>query len=83
MKRFVVANWKMLPQTLAEAGEIVERVDGWLAELGDRIPPNVVLCPPFLFMAEVAALLHEGRLANAAALGAQDIAASDAAGQTG
>lgn len=82
MKRFVIANWKMLPQTLAEAGEILERVDTWLSDLADRVPPNIVLCPPFIFVEEVAGRLHEGRLGTVQ-LGAQDIAASDVPGQTG
>ena len=83
MKRFVIANWKMLPQTLAEAGEIVERVDGWLGELNGHVPLNIVLCPPFIFLEEVAQRLQEGRLISAVQLGAQDIAASDVPGQTG
>src|SRR4030042_58901 len=83
MKRFVIANWKMLPQTLAEAGEILARTDDWLGELNDRVPPNIVLCPPFIFLEEVAQRLQEGRLISAVQLGAQDIAASDVPGQTG
>jgi len=82
MKRFVVANWKMLPQTLAEAGEILERTDEWLGELNGRVAPNIVLCPPFLFLEEVAQRLQEDRL-RSVQLGAQDIAASDVPGQTG
>jgi triosephosphate isomerase len=84
MKKFVVANWKMNPQTPAQAQDIVAKIDEHLRGL-DAAAQNmdVVFCPPFVFIEEVAAMLGEGILADVARLGAQDIAATDDAAQTG
>jgi triosephosphate isomerase (TIM) len=76
MKKIVVANWKMLPETLGEAEEILARTDEWLADVKDA--PSLVVCPPGVFMEEVAQRLREGHLAQTASLGAQDILLDDA-----
>jgi triosephosphate isomerase len=49
----------------------------------DREMFSVVMCPPFVFLEDVARRLGDGVLAEAAVLGAQDIAARDDAAQTG
>jgi len=84
MKKLIIANWKMNPATPAEAAELVARTEERLQELGqtgDRL--DVALCPPFVFLEDVAGLLRQGSTAGAVALGAQDIALSDAGAQTG
>lgn len=83
MKKLVIANWKMNPATPAEAGELVARTEDALRGLGDAAVArlDVALCPPFVFLEDVAGLLRRGTLA--VTLGAQDIALSDAGAQTG
>ena len=66
MKKIIVANWKSLPETLAQAEEIVSRLDERLREL-DTAMIDVVLCPPMVFLEDVARMLPTG-----VALGAQD-----------
>lgn len=72
MKKFVIGNWKGLPQTAATAREIVERVDQWLQETatGDV---SIVLCPSDKYLRDVAGWLRQGRLADVAQLGVQDV----------
>jgi len=60
MKRLIVANWKVNPQTEAEAVK--------LAKVSDE--KNVVVCPPFPFLEEV------GKVLKKAELGAQDVPVS-------
>jgi len=84
MKKLIVANWKMNPGTLAEAQDIVAKIDEHVRGLGAGAQQlDVVFCPPFVFLEDVAAMLGEGVLADVARLGAQDIAARDDAAQTG
>jgi triosephosphate isomerase len=66
MKKIVVANWKALPETLAQAEEIVSRLDEHLREL-DAATLDVVICPPMVFLEDVARILPSGVI-----LGAQD-----------
>lgn len=84
MKKLIIANWKMNPQTLGEAEGLIERTEQQLAELGpaaERI--DIVLCPPFVFTEEIGKLIGQGTLASSVSLGAQDVALSDAVSQTG
>ncbi len=82
-KKLIVANWKMQPQSLAEAEGIVEAVDGYFSQTGEHSTTAVVFCPPFVFLEEVAKLLGQSHLEHQAFLGAQDIAVSDDVAQTG
>ncbi len=84
MKKLVVANWKMNPRTLAEAQDIVAKIDEHVRGLGSGAQQlDVVVCPPFVFLEDVSSILGEGMLSGVAMLGAQDIAARDDAAQTG
>jgi len=85
MKKIVIANWKMNPASAAEAAELVARADDTIRGLPDDAAArvDVVLCPPFVFLEDVAGLLRRGSSAGAVVLGAQDIALSDAGAQTG
>ncbi len=68
MKKLIVANWKGLPATLGEAEEIINRVDEKMREL-DTTKFGVVICPPMVFLEDVARLIEGAPLQ----LGAQDM----------
>jgi len=67
MKKLVVGNWKLNPNTPVEAVQLAEASDF----------DGVVICPPDIFLMQVGAVLKK------AALGAQDIFWEDAASITG
>ncbi len=83
MKKYIVANWKMAPSTLAEAQVLLESVNDRLETLGERREFSLVFCPPFVFIEEVAKMLTAGHLEHMAELGAQDIAPQDQGALTG
>ena len=72
MKKFVIGNWKELPETQAQAREVVERVDQWLQET-PTADVSIVLCPPDKYLHDVADWMKQGRLADVAQLGVQDV----------
>ncbi len=82
MKKLIVANWKMLPETLGQAEEILARTDEHLRGLSSE-HINLVVCPPFVFIEEVAQLLGTGSLVASASLGAQDVAITESGALTG
>ncbi len=82
-KKFIVANWKMLPTTLAEAQELLESVNEHLEMLGEQREFSLIFCPPFVFIEEVAKMLAAGHLKHMAELGAQDISPQDQGALTG
>lgn len=78
MKKLIIANWKMNPTSLAEAEDIMAKLD----ENIRTIPtPNfdLIICPPFVFIEELVKLLQ----GMSAQLGAQDIAFRPENAQTG
>jgi triosephosphate isomerase len=72
-KKIIVANWKELPATPAEAEEILVRVDEWLGERGETDTMSLVVCPPRRYLDDVARMLKTGHLEHVAELGAQDL----------
>jgi len=50
MKPLIVANWKMNPQTLAEAKQLFDSVRKGLENIKNTI---VVICPPFLYISNL------------------------------
>lgn len=82
LKKLIVANWKMAPESLAQAEEILDAVNGHIVS-EDRDGLLLVFCPPFVFIEEVAKMLSGGPLGRIAALGAQDIAVQDTGAFTG
>jgi len=82
MKKLVVANWKMLPETLGQAEELIARTEECVRDLAPGVL-DLVICPPFVFLEDVARLLSEGSLVSSASLGAQDIAAAESGAFTG
>lgn len=82
MKKTIVANWKMNPQTWAEA----EGILGFVNEEFDpakKADLSLVVCPPFIFLEEVGRILESGNLQKYAELGAQDLAESGSGSWTG
>lgn len=70
MKKLIVANWKNLPSTLAQAEEILSRVNECL---DDAQEISLVVCPPLKYRGWVAQVLRTGHLVSLAELGAQDL----------
>jgi triosephosphate isomerase len=83
LKKYIIANWKMNPQTLAEAQGILEAADEYLGSLEESKELSLVFCPPFVFTEEVAKILDTSHLKHEAQLGAQDIAIEDSGAYTG
>ncbi len=82
MKKYIVANWKMNPQSVAEAKDILAYIDEYLKNETDR-EYSLVICPPFVFLDDVSKILNTSRLSGQAELGAQDIALADSGAWTG
>lgn len=76
MKKLVVANWKMNPQSAAEAVFLARAVEAGYRRMRRR-KSEIVICPPFVFLPEV------GRVLSAVKLGAQDLAETDSGPYTG
>ena len=82
----VAGNWKLNGSRQSSRALAVAIVDGLAgidlgpARLGGESPPlEVLLCPPFVYLAELADLLAVSQLR----LGAQDVAAEDVGAFTG
>lgn len=82
-KKFIISNWKMLPSSEGEAREIILRTDEFLNGLQERLEPSLVICPPFVFLDEVRAMLQQSHMLHDAELGAQDISTKDEGALTG
>jgi len=81
-KKIIIANWKMLPESWAEAEQILGTIDENLSFL-KKENYTLVLCPPFIFLEEVNKILKISRLGNKTSLGAQDIFWEDTGNDTG
>ncbi len=81
MKKYIIANWKALPDTWAEAEEILDYLSGHLAEIPENV--SMVLCPPFVYLEEVIKTVRNSSLADRVEIGAQDLAVGDEPAQTG
>lgn len=82
-KKYIIANWKMNPQSVAEAEEILAFIDEHLEDQGRSQDQSLVICPPFVFIEDVGRMLKTSRLGKYAELGAQDIALADSGAWTG
>jgi triosephosphate isomerase len=82
-KKFIVANWKMSPTTLAQAQEILESANDYLDTWAERKELSLVFCPPFTFIEEVEKTLTTSHLRHQGFLGAQDISLKDEGAFTG
>jgi triosephosphate isomerase len=81
-KKTIIANWKMNPQTWAEAEQILDFVNDYLESRNEE-EFSLVFCPPFVFLEEVGKVLKTSHLEHDAFLGAQDIFWEDAGADTG
>src|SRR3989338_5449864 len=71
-KKYIVANWKMSPTSLAEAEQILDFVNDHLESRNEK-ELSIVFCPPFIFLEEVGKILQTSHLGHQSELGAQDI----------
>ncbi len=81
-KKYIVANWKMQPQTLAEAEQILDFVNDHLESRNEK-EFSLIFCPPFVFLEEVGKVLKNSHLEHESSLGAQDIFWEDMGADTG
>jgi triosephosphate isomerase len=83
-KKIIVANWKMQPESLAEAQDILESVNGHMESLGNlKDDLSLIFCPPYVYLEEVAKHLEMSHLKDKSFLGAQDIAPEEKGSFTG
>ncbi len=82
MKKYIIANWKMQPESLAEAEQILDSVDEYLGSVNEK-EFSLVFCPPFIFTEEVGKILKMSHLLHQSELGAQDISTDDKTALTG
>ena len=76
-KKLIIANWKMNPASLAEAEDILAKLDEDVRTMQEK-NFDLVICPPFVFIEDVARLLP-----SEVQLGAQDVALGGVGSQTG
>ena len=81
-KKIIISNWKMAPNTFAEAEQILDATDEYLGSLNEK-EFSLVFCPPFVFTEEIGKILRTSHLAHQAELGAQDIFWDDQGADTG
>src|SRR3989338_6621425 len=86
-KKYIVANWKNHPDSVAEAEDILAYIDEHLRKSSEALAKegkvSLIICPPFVFLDDVSRILNTSRLAGQAELGAQDIALADSGAWTG
>lgn len=81
-KKYIVANWKMNPQTWAEAEQILDFVNDHLESKNEK-ESSLIFCPPFVFLEEVGKILKTSHFEHGAQLGAQNISNDDSGAMTG
>ncbi len=83
MKKLVVANWKMNPQSLAEATDILNFCDEYLRGRSQTFEGQIIFCPPFIFIEEIGKWLQTSALLKYSTLGSQDISSGSEGAWTG
>lgn len=76
IQKILVANWKMNPQTLAEAKALALEVKKLNKSLGET---RVVIAPPALYIGEVSKVISKTKIE----LGAQNVSSEKEGAQTG
>jgi len=69
IKKLIVANWKMTPNTVQEADEIL---NGILDKTPKMKNTEIVICPPFVYLDRLSQILKARSQKLKAVLGAQD-----------
>ena len=82
MKKYIIANWKMNPDSWAEAEQILDSISEYFRTASDQ-EQSLVVCPPFVFVEEVSKLLQTSSLGQHVELGGQVIALTDQGSLTG
>lgn len=75
MKKLIIANWKMNPQSLDEARTIVSSLEHRLRTIADKI--EVVICAPYVYLPAFAHYFHQLKL------GAQNVSWAEQGALTG
>ncbi|HEX9503268.1 MAG TPA: triose-phosphate isomerase [Patescibacteria group bacterium] len=60
MKKLIIANWKMNPQTIEEARRLVSSFEYRMHAVSDHT--EVVVCAPFIYIAPLTHYIHEIKL---------------------
>jgi triosephosphate isomerase len=54
MEKLIVANWKMNPQSLAEAMELFNSVKNWVKKYSNVLKNiGIIICPPFVYLSNI------------------------------
>lgn len=77
MKKIIVFNWKMAPQSLGEARRLLNASLNLKSEILNQF--EIVVCPPFIYLSEIAGLIDKTKIK----LGAQDLFYEDQGPYTG
>jgi triosephosphate isomerase len=75
MQKLVVANWKMNPQSLAEAKELFNSIKNWIKRHSNILQNvRIIICPPFVYLSNFAPLTSNFQhRTSIISLGAQDL----------
>ena len=75
--KIIIANWKMNPASAQAAKEIITEINKESKHFGDV---NLVVCPPFVYLNEVASVIFNSKKI---VLGAQDVFVGEGVSHTG
>lgn len=75
MKKLIVANWKMNPQNLTDARRLASSIEHRMSKVSNQA--EVVICPPFTFLAPLSHYTQQVRL------GAQNVSWAEKGAFTG
>jgi len=76
-KKLIIANWKMNPESVETAKEIITEINKKSKSFGET---RLVVCPPFIFLNEVSKIIS---LSKKIFLGAQDVFVEKGPSHTG
>jgi triosephosphate isomerase len=83
MKKLIIANWKLNPQSSAEAVDILDFLSSSIQDFAVKDNFAVIFCPPYVFIPKVASTVESSPLRSISHIGAQDLAAQDSGAFTG
>ena len=74
MKRIIVANWKMNPETLPQAKKLFHSIKDWIEKNFNALKNiEIVICPPFIYLESLSKFLKAKTYNLKPKLGAQDL----------
>jgi triosephosphate isomerase len=84
MKKLIVANWKMNPQSLFTAKKLFLSIKNWIEKTHNILKKTeIIICPPFVYLEALSKLLKNKTSNLQPKLGAQDLFWEDAGAFTG